>query len=238
MSEAPIIVERLVEARTMLGLAIPDAAIAARMPPGWTPAAFPQGPSAGANALFVLGDRLLGLDGAGAPIPDQERLKIAVLAARAVHQSEVGALVIVAGVASHPAAVPGPYGVFAPAESTIARTRRALSDGTELAEESWSFQGRNGERVQVDLAFTAAVPVRRDGESNRVRAVSAAKPDFSRTYLSDQGEDVAFSRPGGIDRLHARVVRIDGGTFDQLFEDTELVSVISVPWLVRTVTIP
>lgn len=236
MAGAPPVAERLVEARTMLGMTIPADDLGDRMPAGWTAVPFPEGPSAGANALVVLADRLLGLDGSGAALPGQEQLKMAVLAVRAAHPQEGGALVILAGLVS--AAAPGPYDVFEPAAAGVARTRRGLPNGAVLADESWTFTGARDASARVDLSFTAGVPIRREPPNNRVRAVSAARPDFSRTYVSDHGEDVVFSAPAGIDRIHGSSIAIGGGPFGRLLDRAALVSVSSVPWLVRTVTVP
>jgi len=236
-----VVTERLIEARTVLSFYTFDRALDGQLPPGWASRPWPTGPSRGANVLLVLADRLLGLDGAGAPLAGQAMLKLAVLAARAEHAEHGGALVIMGGLASDAAASPGPYGVFAPARASVTRVIESLPDGTMNGRESWDFTGDTGARVAVELDFARGQPVRSappSAEPPPVQVRSRTTPEFHRTYRSDQGEDVIWSEPSNIDRLRSRTVTWGGDLFAALQSNAIPISITSVPWLIRTVAVP
>jgi hypothetical protein len=132
---------------------------------------------------------------------------------------------------------PGPYGVNLPAEVRMERVLRAGPDGARRGEERWTIaEGEGGERVDLRLRYTAAVPSRANPE---VRVYSAWNPEFYRIYRVDQGSDALRGAAAGADRVEECAFSAAGGRLGALFDGSErLVGVLSMPWYVRRVFLP
>ena len=85
-------------------------------------------------------------------------------------------------------------------------------------------------------AFYRGVAVRNKTEA---KVHSALKPDYYRIYRIESAADVVKSAATGVDHTQSFAFKASGGLFSQLFDGSEkLISVTSLPWYSRQVTLP
>ena len=202
------------EARTSLAFKIPDATAQSMLPRGWLASPFSAGPSKGANLVVTFMDWL----------PAQQNTKDETVA------------MVVTGLSAPPGYAPGPYGNFGAAKSRTMRTLRTDDDGFSTAEESWKFEGENGDLVELELQFARRATTRTKLEA---KVYSAVKPEFYRLYRIEAAVDVVRSADGGTDRVQKYIFKGSGPRFRALFDGSEqLVSITSFPWFSRQAFLP
>lgn len=233
---APVTAQSLTEwsaeTRTALSFQVADSAAQRLLPAGWTVAPSAAPANRGANLTVTLMERLLVLDGQGKPLGTGTS-RYVVLGVPAKNAAGETNTLIVAGISPEG---PGAYGAYLTA--SVSRVERSASaEGEEAggAQERWEFAAASGERIELQLSYRRA-PAAKVHVDTRVR--SAIHPEFTRTYRIDQGSDVlrSVSTP---DRVEALSFRATGPRFAALFDGTEtLLSVTSIPWYVREISIP
>jgi hypothetical protein len=222
------------EERTVLAFKLPDAAAQKLLPEGWEVAAVPAGPSKDANLIVNFIDWLTVQNPDGKP-GETGRIVALVVPARK-HGTEASVVMVVAGLVSAPSFAPGPYGTFALAKATVDRHVHTDAAGASIQDEAWEFKGDKGESVDLQLKFARGVAVRGKTEAH---VHSASKPDFYRIYRIESANDVVKSAASGIDRAQSFAFKASGGQWSQIFDGTEnLLSVTSLPWYSRQVTLP
>jgi len=225
--------ELSVETRTLLALFVAPRPLERLMPRGWAISPATQGPAAAANLYVMVADRLLVQEAAGEAVADQSSNRLAVIAVPAVADG-AGGLVITSGYSAQPAATPGYYRVFAPAEITLERRLDACAH--ERVEERWRVDGADGATICLELVFTRGLPVR---SQSRTWAYSAIDPSIRRLYVADQGADVLQAGGTATSRLESIGIEARGAHFEQLFDGSErLISTTSLPWSVRQAFVP
>jgi hypothetical protein len=132
---------------------------------------------------------------------------------------------------------PGPYGAEPPAKVTVDRRERTDATGTSTAEETWEFVGDGGDKIQSQLSYTRGAAERSKIET---KPHSPVKPEFYRIYRIEQAADLVRSTASGVDRARSISFTASGPKLSQLFDDgkEELVSITSLPWYSRQVTLP
>jgi hypothetical protein len=181
-----LLVERNVEARTVLALQVDERELERFVPERWTSAPAGAGPSSGANLNVILSDRLLVQDRVGSSVPMGSLNQLAVLAVPADHAySRARGVIIAFGLSASPEGAPGPDGVFMSADAAkFERTVAADSQGLRIVQEQWLFSSADGERLQVQLKQSRGIPIR---STPTTRAWSGLDPTSYRTYRADQG---------------------------------------------------
>ena len=125
---------------------------------------------------------------------------------------------------------------FWAAKSRTMRTLRTDDDGFSTAEESWKFEGGNGDLVELELQFARRATPRTKLEA---KVYSAVKPEFYRLYRIEAAVDVVRSADGGTDRVQKYIFKGSGPRFRTLFDGSEqLVSITSFPWFSRQAFLP
>jgi hypothetical protein len=222
------------EERTILAFKVPDAAVQKLLPEGWEAAPVPAGPSKDANLIVNFIDWLTVQNPDGKP-GETGRIAALVVPARK-NGSEAGVPMVVAGLVSAPSFVPGPYGTFALAKVTVDRHIHTDAAGASLGEEAWEFKGDKGESIELQLKYARGVAVRSKTEA---MVHSAIKPDFYRIYRIESANDVVRSSATGVDHAQSFAFKASGGQLSQLFDGSEkLISITSLPWYSRQVTLP
>jgi hypothetical protein len=116
------------------------------------------------------------------------------------------------------------------------RHERTDAAGTSTAEEAWEYVGDGGDKIQLRLRYTRGVAERSKIET---RPHSPVKPEFYRIYRIEQAADVVRTTVTGADRVQNISFTISGPKLSQLFDGKEeLVSITSLPWYSRQVTLP
>jgi hypothetical protein len=222
------------EVRTTLAFKLPDAKIQKLLPEGWQSAPIAAGPSKDANLAVAFIDWLTVLEPDGKPGPAARTISL-TLPARKKGTEEVAPLVF-AGLTSDPGQAPGPYSVYPLAKVTVDRHLRTDDAGASTQEESWQFTGEKGDSIELQVKFVRGVAALGKVE---VRPHSAIKPDFYRIYRIEQAVDVVRSAVAGVDRVQSYAFKASGGQLSQLFDGSEqLVSITSLPWDTRVITLP
>jgi len=226
--------ETSVEVRTQLFFRISDAAAQRLLPPGWQANPAASGPAQGANLIIVLTDRLVTQDAEGRPIPGGAGQALVVAVPGRNPATGGAGPVVVAGFTSSPEASPGPYGVYVPAAITFERTVTASADGVHRGQERWSLSTGEGERFELRMRHVVATPTR---GTLQQRAYSGRNGEFHRIYQIDQG--TSLLRAAGTERVEDFAFSAAGPRLGSLFDGSEqLVSVLSLPWYVRRVSLP
>lgn len=229
---AQTVTEWSVETRLVLAFHVNEAALQRLLPAGWTSAPSTAPGDRGANLRLVFVDRQLALDGHGKPFRagTSRYIVFAVPARNAAGEVNT---VVVSGLSPEG---PGAYGANITATaSTVTRSSTAQAENSGRAEERWAFAAASGERIDLQVAFRRAPPVKSHAES-KIR--SALKPELTRTYQIDQAADVVRSLATP-DRVESLTFRASGGAFAPLFDGKEtLLSVTSLPYYVREVSVP
>jgi len=221
------------EVRTVRAFKASPAAVQKLLPEGWEPAPIAAGPSKDANLNVVFIDWITVTNPDGKP---GNTVRIAALAAPARKKGTQEAVpMVVAGLASGSYA-PGVYGTFAPAKVTADRHERTDASGTSTAEEAWEYVGEGGDKIQLQLRYTRGVAERTKIET---KPHSPVKPEFYRIYRIEQAADVVRSTVTGVDRVQNISFTASGPKLSRLFDGKEeLVSITSLPWYSRQVTLP
>jgi len=87
------------------------------------------------------------------------------------------------------------------------RTLRTDDDGFSTAEESWKFEGENGDLVELELQFARRATTRTKLEA---KVYSAVKPEFYRLYRIEAAVHVVRSADRGTDRLQKYIFKGSG----------------------------
>jgi hypothetical protein len=220
-----------VQLRTSLSFKASDAAVQKLLPAGWEINSPTTGPSKGANVTVVLVDGVLSNDADGKPL-ETFRGAAFVIPAKKKGTDTAGAMVF-GGLFEQLS--PGPYGVFALAQSAIERRAQTGADKKLIKEEHWRFKA-DGATVEVEIQYAPAAATASKAESN---VYSAAKPDFYRIYRVEQATDLLRSTATGVDRITKLSFKASGENFGQLFDGTELlISVVSIPYYSRQTSLP
>lgn len=220
------------ETRTTLSFHVADAVAQRVLPPGWTVAPSSAPANRGGNLNLVLIERQLVLDGGGAPLRSgtSRYLVLGIPARNAAGEANT---VIVGGLSPEGA---GAYGAYL--TTVVARVERTASgQGEEAgqATEHWEFATASGERVELRMSYRRATPVKSHVQT-KVR--SGKHPEFTRTYRVDQAADVLRSA-ASVDRITDLTFSVTGAALAALFDGSErMLSVTSVPWYVRAITVP
>ena len=229
---AQTITEWSAENRVSLSFHVNDEALQRLLPAGWTSAPSTAPGDRGANLRVVFIDRQLAFDGQGKAFRTGTSRYI-VFSVPARNASGEANTVIVRGLSPEG---PGAYGVNLTAVvSTVTRSATAQAEEGGRTEESWRFAAASGERIELQVAFRRAPAVKTHAET---RLRSALHPELTRTYKIDQAADVVRSAATP-DRVESLTFRASGAAFAPLFDGKEtLLSVTSLPWYVREVSVP
>lgn len=229
---AQTVTEWSAENRVSLSFHVNDAALQRLLPSGWTSAPSTAPGDRGANLRVVFIDRQLALDGLGKAFRTgtSRYIVLAVPARNAAGESNT---VLVSGLSPEG---PGAYGVNLTAVvSNVTRSSTSQAEEGGRAEESWEFAAASGERIALRVAYRRAPAVKSHAET---RLRSARHPELTRTYRIDQAADVVRSASTP-DRVESLTFRASGAALAPLFDGQEsLLSVTSLPWYVREVSVP
>ena len=111
-ANAQTMVEHSAETRFQLDLHVPDAAVKAALPPGWTLNVAPQGPAKDANLRAIFVDRVTINGPDGKPLGKTGSNRLVYLAAPVKDPSGANAQLVIGGLTEDPADAPGPFGVY------------------------------------------------------------------------------------------------------------------------------
>jgi hypothetical protein len=222
------------EARTYLYFDVDDNAVTEFLPEGWIASPVASGAAQGADFIVILIDRKFATDAAGAARNPNLMLVFAVPGRN--EQEQASGSVIVGGYSADPASVPGAYGNYQPATATLERVERAAPPAPLQAEETWSFEGDDGGRLNLAISYDRGTPTLGEFDS---RVYSGTLPGFYRMYRGDQGVATIRSRPANVDTVDNLEFSVEGGIFGRIFDGSEeMIAINSFVWYKRQTFLP
>ena len=232
------LLEYSAEARFQLDFHVPDAALNAMLPPGFTLNVATQGAAKDANIRVIFVDRMTINGGDGKPV-GKGSSRLVYLAAPVKDPSGANAQLVVGGLTDDSADAPGPFGNYLLATThTMQRTTNSTGTGPVLDSQDWVFQAAGGERLELHIKYEHGVGNK--GAPADVKFYSAKNPSVAQLSRQEQVLDIlrnATTNPP--DRVKEFSFKGAGGSFAKLFDGTERVlSWDNIVWLNRSVMQP
>jgi len=234
LSVAQNVTERSVEIRTSLSFRVSALAVQKLLPPGWTvPPSTAAANNGSANIGVTMMERLMVADVNGQPIGTGSIRYFVVTTSARNAEGKSGTFAI-GGISPD---APGSYDVYLPATTaSVERTTEAKGVESERVKETWEFSAASGVKVSLALQYRRG---RLTKTHNEVVVRSGRNPDFQRTYLIDQASEVLRNATSTDDRIEAISFKASGGFLATLFDGNEtLLSVTSIPWYFREISVP
>jgi molybdenum ABC transporter molybdate-binding protein len=235
---AQTIVEHSAEARFQLDLRVPDAALAAYLPAGWTPNIAAQGPAKDCNVRAVFIDRLTINGPDGKPVGKGSN-SLVYLAAPVKDPSGANVQLIIGGLTADSADAPGPFGNYLPATThSVQRSTASSTTGPVIDSEDWVFAAATGERLELRIKFERGTGNR--GNPTDVKFYSAKNPSFFQISRQEQVLDILRNvTTNPPDHVKDFSFKASGGSYAKLFDGTQKVlSWDNIIWLNRTILVP
>jgi len=232
-------VEFSAEARFQLDLHVPDAAITAMLPPGFTLNVATQGPAKDCNLRAIFVDRMTINGPDGKPV-GKGSSRLVYLAAPVKDPGGANAQVVLAGLVDDPADAPGPFGVYLAATTTHTMTRStsAGASGAPLDSQDWVFHAPGGEHLELHIKYEHGIA--NHGNPSEGKFYSAKTPSTVQTWRQEQVLDILRNpTTNPPDKVKEFSFKASGGSYAKLFDGTEKpVSWDNIIWLNRTILQP
>ena len=235
---AETMVEHSSEARFQLDLKVPDAAIMAMLPAGFTMNVAAQGAAKDCNLRAVFIDRVTINGPDGKPLGKGSN-RLVYLVVPVKDPSGMNAQLVIGGLTEDPADAPGPFGVYRLATThTMQRGTAVYGSGPILDSQDWVFAAASGERLELHIKYERGVANK--GNPNDTRFYSAKTPGFFQISHQEQVLDILRNTTTNPpDRVKEFSFKGSGGSYAKLFDGTEKVlSWDNILWINRTVSIP
>jgi hypothetical protein len=243
-AQAQTPVESSMETRFQLDLRVPDTALNALLPAGWTPNIAAQGAAKDCNLRAVFIDRVTVNGPDGKPVGRGSN-RLVYLVAPVKDPSGANVQLVVGGLTEDPADVPGPFGVYLAATThTMTRTTSSGSGssgnvpGPLLDSQDWVFGAAGGEHLELHIKYERGGGNR--GNPNSTKFYSAKNPGFFQISQQEQVLDILKNvTTNPPDRVKEFSFKAGGGTFSKLLDGTEKVlSWDNILWIQRSISQP
>ena len=232
-------VEQSAEARFQLDVHVPDAALAALIPTGFTLNISTQGAAKDANLRVVFIDRVTINGPDGKPVGKTGSNRLVYMIAPVKDSSGANAQLVIGGLTEDPADAPGPFGVYLPASThTMQRSTSDTGTGPILDSQDWVFAAPTGERLELHIKYERGVANR--AAPTETKFYSAKNPTFYQISKDERVLDIlknVTTTPP--DRVKDFTFKASGGSYAKLFDGTEkLLSWDNILWINRSVLVP
>jgi hypothetical protein len=224
------------EARFQLDVHVPDAALAAMLPPGFTPNVATQGNAKDANLRVIFTDRMTINGPDGKPI-GKGSSRLVYLAAPVKDAAGNAVQVVIGGLVDSPADAPGPFGVYLPATSSkMVRSTTSAGSGPVLDTQDWLFEAATGEHLELHIKYDHEVGNK--GNPSEGRFYSAKTPSMFQVWKQEQVLFVlrnATTNPP--DHVKEFTFTARGGSYAKIFDGTQKsLSWDNIIWVNRTIS--
>jgi hypothetical protein len=231
-------VENSAEARFQLDLHVPDAALAALVPAGFTLNVATQGAAKDANLRAVFIDRVT-INGAdGKPVGRTGSNRLVFLIAPVKDSSGANAQLVIGGLTEDPADAPGPFGVYLPASTHTMQRSTSTTGGAIVDSQDWVFAAATGEHLELHIKYERGGANR--GAPTETKFYSAKTPGFYQISKEERVLDIlrnVTTTPP--DRVKEFSFKASGGSYGKLFDGSEKVlSWDNILWINRSVLLP
>lgn len=225
------------EARFQLDLHVPDAALNAMLPQGFSLNVAAQGPAKDANLRAIFVDRMTINGPDGRPV-GKGSSRFVYLAAPVKDASGANAQLMIGGLVDDPADAPGPFGVYLPATPHTMQRSTSSGSGPVIDAQDWVFQAAGGERLELHLKYEHGVGNK--GNPAETKFYSAKTPATYQIWRQEQVLDILRNvTTNPPDRVKEFSFKGSGGSYAKLFDGTEKpLSWDNIVWLNRSVLVP
>jgi hypothetical protein len=231
-------VEYSAETRFQLDCHVPDDALIALLPAGWTSSVATQGPAKDANLRVVFIDRITINGPDGKPVGTTGSNRIVYLVAPVKDPTGANAQLVIGGLSEDPADVPGPFGVYLLATTHTMQRSTSSGTGPILESQDWVFAAATGEHLEMHIKFERGVGFKINPAD--VKFYSAKNPSFYQISRQEQALDIlrnVTTTPP--DRVKEFTFKATGGSYTKLFDGKEkLLSWDNILWINRSVLLP
>ena len=237
-ANAETMLESSAETRFQLDLHVPDAALQALLPTGWTPNIAAQGPAKDANLRAVFIDRITVNGPDGKPVGKGSN-RLVYLVAPVKDPAGSNVQLVIGGLTEDPADAPGPFGVYLPATThTMQRSTSAGNSGPILDSQDWQFATAGGERLELHIRYERGAGNK--GNPADTKFYSAKNPGYYQISRQEQVLDILRNTTTNpLDRVKEFSFKAGGGSYAKLFDGTEKVlSWDNILWIHRSVFLP
>jgi len=236
LAETPI--EQSNETRFQLDFKVPDAALAAFLPAGFTTNVSTTGAAKDCNLRVVFIDRVT-INAPDSSPKGKGSNRLAYLVAPVKNAAGEAVQLVIGGLTEDPADAPGPFGnyLLATTHDMIWSTK---SSGKEpiIESQDWVFSAASGERLEVHITYERGVAAKRNTADTKF--YSAKNPSFYQISRQEQVLDImrnVTTTPP--DHVKSFSFKGGGGSWAKLFDGSEKVlSWDNILWLNRTVLLP
>jgi hypothetical protein len=179
------------EARFQLDLRVPDAALAAYVPTGWTPNIATQGAAKDANLRVIFIDRMTINGQDGMPIGKGSN-RLVYLAAPVKEPGGMNVQLIIGGLSEDPTYAPGPFGNYLPTVTHTMQRSTTIGNGPAMESQDWAFAAASGEHLEMHIRFEKGVGNKTNPTDTRF--YSAKTSSFFQISRQEQVLDILKKR--------------------------------------------
>src|SRR5678815_1469040 len=164
------------ETRFQLDLKVPDAALAAYLPPGWTTNVAAQGAAKDCNLRAVFIDRVT-INGPDGRPKGKGSNRLAYLVAPVKNPAGENVQLVIGGLTEDPTDAPGPFGNYLLAKThDMNWTTKSGGSGPIVETQDWVFAAASGERLEMHITYQRGAAAKRNTADTRF--YSAKNPTF------------------------------------------------------------
>jgi hypothetical protein len=232
------LLESSAEARFQLDFHVPDAALMAMLPPGFTLNVATQGAAKDANIRVIFVDRMTINGPDGKPV-GKGSSRLVYLASPVKDPSGANAQLVIGGLTDDPGDAPGPFGVYLLATThRMQRSTSSTGNGPVIDAQDWVFQAASGEHLELHIEYEHGVGNR--GNAADVKFYSAKNPGVAQLSRQEQVLDILRNvTTTPLDRVKKYSFKASGASYAKLFDGTErALSWDNLVWLNRAVSQP
>jgi hypothetical protein len=184
------LVEQAAEVRFQLDLQVPDAALAALLPSGFSSNVATTGAAKDANLRAIFVDRVTVNGPTGQPLGTNGTNHQALLIAPVRDPSGGTQQLIISGLTEDPTEVPGPFGNYLAATTHLSErtTSLAADTSTIMDSQDWDFQAASGEHLELHIKYQRGGAAR--GPASDTKYYSAKNPTFYQLSHQEQVLDI------------------------------------------------
>jgi hypothetical protein len=236
LAETPV--ESSNETRFQLDFKVPDAALAAFFPQGFTSNVATTGAAKDCNLRIVFIDRVT-INGPDGSPKEKGSNRLAYLVAPVKNAAGETVQLVIGGLTEDPGDAPGPFGNYLLATThDMNWTTKSGGAGPIMETQDWVFAAASGERLEMHIAYQRGSAAKRNTADTKF--YSAKNPAFFQISRQEQVLDImrnVTTTPE--DHVKSFSFKGGGGSWTKLFDGTEKVlSWDNILWINRTVLLP
>ncbi|MEO8096170.1 MAG: hypothetical protein ABI811_00600 [Acidobacteriota bacterium] len=240
---APIIsaetpVEKSNETRFQLDLKVPEAALAAYLPLGWSPNIAATGAAKDCNLRVVFIDRVT-INGPDGMPKGKGSNRLVYLVAPVKNPAGENVQLVIGGLTEDSTDAPGPFGNYLQAAThDMIWATKSSGSGPIIESQDWVLAAASGEKLEMHITYERGVAAVRPMADTKF--YSAKNPSFFQISRQEQVLDIMKNvTTNPPDHVKSFKFKGSGGSYAKLFDGTEKVlSWDNILWLNRTVLLP